>query len=93
MSSYQLQKLIYSYLREVEESPERSDVRTAGYDLTDAEREAVEKTDIRALYELGVHPVLLNSYARAMGFARQDYRKLLDGAGTQQGGTPRWLKS
>ena len=31
----------------------------------------------RALYQLGLHPVLLNAFCRASGYTRDDYRKVL----------------
>jgi hypothetical protein len=47
------------------------------YELTGEERQAFERKDPAALYWLGLHPVLLNGFCRAVGYGRDDYRKLL----------------
>lgn len=39
------------------------DAALAGRDLTDEESSALAKADIRALFELGVHPFLLYNFA------------------------------
>jgi hypothetical protein len=33
--------------------------------------------DVAALYRMGLHPVLLNGYCRAIGYERSDYRAIL----------------
>jgi hypothetical protein len=48
----------------------------ARYELSEAEVEAILQADVGALYRLGVHPVLLNSYARAR-VPRDRYRAAL----------------
>jgi hypothetical protein len=82
MSLYQLQKLMY----EVNRSPERrEDYRkdkasfTARYDLTDEEKDAVTQLDIRKLYQLGVHPLLLRPFSLLHQVSNEDYAKALAG--------------
>ena len=61
-------------------------------ELSDEERKAFDNQDIAAFYNLGLHEVLLNRYARAAGFARDDYRKLLEPFGQQEESRARWQK-
>ena len=79
MALYALQKAIYDYLNPKgppeAPHPERAAL-AAAYGLTDAERAALVGADVRALAELGVHPVLLNSFARAC-LSREAYRATL----------------
>jgi hypothetical protein len=80
VARYALQRAIYDYLNpkgtEGTGLPlERETVR-ARYDLTEPELEALLAADIAALYRLGVHPVLLNSFARAR-VPRDRYRAAL----------------
>lgn len=67
----------------------REDPTTAlgGWDLTDDERSALAKTDVRGLFLLGVHPFLLYNYAlrQAGGFSMpflESYLGQLDGLQT-----------
>jgi hypothetical protein len=66
------------------------------YELTDEERQAFEHKDPAALYRLGLHPVLLHGFCRAVGYRRDDYRKLLVAAQpapeSDEGRTGRWRK-
>jgi hypothetical protein len=62
------------------------------YDLTEPERSAFEATDIGALYQMGLHPVLLNAFCRVSGFARDDYRKVLEQYATPEERKGRWQK-
>ena len=78
MSKYQLDKAVFHRLRGSE-----SDAS-----LSDAERRAVDDADFRALYLLGLHPVLLNAYARSRGLRRDDYRKQLEGLASTEEVTP-----
>jgi Aromatic-ring-opening dioxygenase LigAB, LigA subunit len=82
MSLYQLQKLIY----EVNRNPERrekyrqdSAAFAAGYELTAEEREAITRMDIRRLYRLGVHPLLLRPFTLLHRVSNEDYAKSLAG--------------
>jgi hypothetical protein len=82
MSLYQLQKLIY----EVNRNPERREkyrqdgaAFAAGYELTAEEREAITRMDIRRLYRLGVHPLLLRPFTLLHRVSNEDYAKSLAG--------------
>jgi hypothetical protein len=79
VAAYALQKAIHDYLnpkgRGVAPPLERETLRTR-YGLSEPEVEAILGADVAALYRLGVHPVLLNSYARAR-VPRDRYRAAL----------------
>jgi len=94
MSLYQVQQCLFDYLRAMEDAPPgaRPDIRTEGYDLTEAERTALTTSDVGALYTMGVHPVILNGYCRALGYKRADYRPLLAGVAPEPRRT-RWQTS
>lgn len=83
MSLYQLHRAVYDWIRAGEvNSGEGGDGRTgfdlSPYELTDDERRAFADRDVAAFYQLGLHEVLINRYARAAGYARDDYRKILE---------------
>lgn len=82
MSLYYLQQCLFDYLRALEDAPAdaKPEIRIDGYELSDEEREAVSAGDVGAFYRMGVHPVIINGYCRAMGYKRADYRPLLAGA-------------
>ena len=97
MSWYQMHRAVYDWVRAGEvNSADGGDGRAgfdvAAYELTDEERKAFESQDIAALYKLGLHAVLLNRFARAAGFARDDYRKILEPLGETEERTARWQK-
>jgi hypothetical protein len=79
VTAYALQRAIYDYLNpkgrpgppELEPAALR-----ARYELAEAEIRALVEGDVAALYRLGVHPVLLNSFARAC-VPRDRYRAAL----------------
>jgi hypothetical protein len=82
MSLYQLQKLIF----EVNRNPERREEyrKDAGafaerYDLTKEEKEAITSLDIRALYQRGVHSLLLRPFTLLHRVSNEDYAKALAG--------------
>src|SRR4051794_30780739 len=79
MSLYQLQRAMYEFLNPTGRarvvSMDPATLREH-FVLTDEEVEAYVNADVRALYLLGVHPVLLNSYARAR-VPRDQYRAAL----------------
>ena len=81
MSLYQVQQCLFDYLRAMEDAPPglKPDIRTAGYDLTVPEEKALASGDVAAFGRMGVHPVIINGYCRAMGYKRADYRTLLAG--------------
>lgn len=96
MSWYQLHRCVYDWVRAGEVNSSEGDGRNAfdvsAYDLTDEERKAFENRDIAALYRLGLHQVLINRYARAAGYARDDYRKILEPLGQKEERKGRWQK-
>jgi len=76
MSAYSLQKMI----RDINRDPalrERyfSDARQVfpGYELSEAEREAVLARDFGALYRLGVHGLLLRPFSIMHQVSEPDY--------------------
>ena len=82
MSLYQLQKLMY----EVNRNPERREAYRAVsiaftnlYDLTSEEKDAISKLDIRTLYQLGVHSLLLRPFSLLHRVSNEDYAKALAG--------------
>jgi hypothetical protein len=91
MSLYEVQQCLFDYLRAMENAPPggRPDIVTDGYDLTEDERTVLTKGDVGAFYTMGVHPVIINGYCRAMGYKRADYRPLLAGVAPERRRT-RW---
>ena len=82
MSVYALQKL----LRDVNRIPERREAYfkspatfVAGYELTAPEREALLGFDIRALYEMGVHGLILRPFTILHKVSDPDYVRALRG--------------
>jgi hypothetical protein len=82
MSVYTLQKL----LRDVNRIPERREAYFKSpaafaekYDLTDRERAALLAFDIRALYEMGVHGLILRPFTILHKVSDPDYVKALRG--------------
>ena len=97
MSLFQLNRCVYDWIRagEVNSGPGQDGRATfdgSGYELTDDERKAFDSKDIAALYQLGVHEVLVNRFARAAGFGRDEYRKLLEPFGQKEERKGRWQK-
>ena len=91
MSLYALHRAVYDFIRagQSSDSPTRSfDVN--GYDLTEDERKAFQSQDVAALYQMGLHAVLLNAFCRAIGFGRDEYRKILEPFGTGEAKRGRW---
>ena len=81
MTAYALQKAMYDYLNPKgrPDAPAlEADTLRARYGLSEAEIRALMEGDVAALYRLGVHPVLLNGYARAR-VPRDRYRAALAG--------------
>ena len=102
MSQYQLQKLLYDFLNgRVGEAPgvragangDRGGPDATGYDVTGEEAAAASGADVRRLYQLGVHPVLINAFARAMGYQRDDYARMLQDLEPATEARPRWRSS
>ncbi|NLU71022.1 hypothetical protein [Streptomyces sp. HNM0574] len=62
----------------------------AGGRLTESEAALLERQDLRGLFTAGVHPVLVNAYARSIGKARDEYREILAGTLTTSEREVRW---
>jgi len=96
MTLYMVQRCLLDHLRRLEAAGDgpRPDMVTDGYKLTSEERRAVTEPDIGAIYRMGVHPVIINGFCRALGYKRADYRPLLQQADgdTARRRTP-WQKS
>jgi hypothetical protein len=91
VSLYQLHRCVYDFIRSGEVGSSTAAVFDVGrYDLSDRERAAFEARDIPELYRLGLHPVLLNAFCRAVGFARDEYRKQLEPLGEPERRRGRW---
>ena len=78
MSLYQLHAALYRYLnpRDAQSLPLERETVMQRYDLDEREVAAFLSADVAELYRLGVHPVLLNSYARAR-LSPPEYRAIL----------------
>jgi hypothetical protein len=74
VSLYQLQQCVYDYprtLEAVEAGSPVPELSTGRYDLSEEEEEHALKTgDVGAMYSMGIHPVIINGYCRAMGYRR-----------------------
>lgn len=96
MSLYQVQRCLFDHLRRLEDAQggPKPAIVTEGYELTPEEVRAVSEPDLGAIYQMGTHPVIINGFARALGYKRADYRPLLqtDSATTDRRKT-RWQKS
>lgn len=82
MSLYQLQKLIYHVNRDsAQRERYRQDASAfvKNYELSDAEAKAVLDVDVRALYGLGVHSLLLRPFTLMHKVSNEDYAKALKG--------------
>ncbi|MCY3731583.1 MAG: hypothetical protein OXF98_09595 [Rhodospirillaceae bacterium] len=80
MSLYQVQKLIQAVNRDPHARARflASRERLAGdFELTDEEREAVVRLKIHALYEMGVHPLLLRPFTIIHGVSEPDYLRAI----------------
>jgi hypothetical protein len=92
VSLYQVHKLIHDRLG-LFSTGAGTELDFAGYDLTEPERAALAGDDIGARFAMGVHPVLINSYCRALGFKRDDYRAMLQPYARPSERRPRWRSS
>jgi hypothetical protein len=82
MSLYQLQKLIYHVNRDpAARERYRADPAAfvKAYDLTEREQTAVLKLDVRELYQLGVHSLLLRPFTLLHRISNEAYAKALAG--------------
>ena len=82
MSLYQLQKLIYHVNRDPvqrERYREDSAAVVKNYDLTEDEAKAALAVDVRALYNMRVHSLLLRPFTLLHKVSNEDYAKALKG--------------
>ena len=82
MSLYQVQKLIYHVNRDPERRERYRQDATAfvkTYDLTEQESAAILQLDVRALYTMGVHSLLLRPFTLLNKVSNEDYGKALKG--------------
>jgi hypothetical protein len=82
MSLYQLQKLIYHVNRDpAQRERYRRDAAAfiKAYELTDEEANAALTVDVRALYAMGVHSLLLRPFSLLHKISNEDYAKALKG--------------
>jgi hypothetical protein len=94
VSLYQLHRCVYDFVRAGEVgSGTGKPFKVDDYELTEEEHKAFDTKDVASLYQLGLHPVLLNRFCRAAGYARDDYRKLLEPFAVPEERRGRWQKS
>jgi Aromatic-ring-opening dioxygenase LigAB, LigA subunit len=82
MSLYQLQKLIYHVNRDpFHRERYRQDPAAfiKDYELTEEESSAAVSVDVRKLYALGVHSLLLRPFTLLHKVSNEDYAKALAG--------------
>jgi hypothetical protein len=82
MSLYQLQKLIYHVNRDpAQRERYRQDAAAfiRSYELTDEEANAALSVDVRMLYAMGVHSLLLRPFSLLHRVSNEDYAKALKG--------------
>jgi hypothetical protein len=82
MSLYQLQKLLYHVNRDAaqrERYRENPPSFIKHYDLTEEEAKAALNVDVRALYTMGVHSLLLKPFTLLNKVSNEDYVKALKG--------------
>ena len=82
MSLYQLQKLIYHVNRDAAQRERYREDPAAfvkNYELTESEARAAVDVDVRALYTMGVHSLLLRPFSLLHKVSNEDYAKALKG--------------
>jgi len=82
VSLYQVQKLLFHVNRDRQVRARflaERELLVGEYDLTAEERRAVLDTDFHALYQMGVHSLLLGPLAAALGVSFPDYLAILKG--------------
>lgn len=82
MSLYQLQKLIYHVNRDpAQRERYRQDPAAfvRSYELTEEESKAALLVDLRTLYSMGVHSLLLRPFSLLHKVSNEDYAKALKG--------------
>lgn len=82
MSLYQVQNLIYHVNRDPERRERYRHDASAfvkSYDITEQESTAIVNVDVRALYTMGVHSLLLRPFTLLNKVSNEDYAKALKG--------------
>jgi hypothetical protein len=93
MSLYQLHRCVWDFIRAGEVGSGGGHPFDANrYDLSPEERKAFEARDVAELYQLNLHPVLLNAFCRASGYSRNDYRQALQPFATPENRRGRWQR-
>lgn len=80
MSLYQVQKLVQAVNRDAESRTRFLESResfSGEFELTDVERDALVNMKIHALYDMGVHPLLLRPFTIIHGVSEPDYLKAI----------------
>jgi len=81
MSQYQVSRLLRDIARNAEIAQRcRTELQAVlkNYDLDEAEKDAVEKWSVRALYDMGINPLLLLTSSMAMGTDIRAYSAALN---------------
>jgi hypothetical protein len=82
MSLYQLQKFLYHVNRDAAQRQRYREDPAAfikNYELSEAEAKAALEVNVRALYALGVHSLLLRPFTLLHKISNEDYAKALKG--------------
>jgi hypothetical protein len=82
MSLYQVQKLLFHVNREpkmFDRFLRERETLIVEYQLTEEEQRALLETDLRSLYQMGVHSLLLGPLAATLGLSFPDYLAILRG--------------
>jgi hypothetical protein len=82
MSLYELQKLLYHVNRDAaqrERYRQNPSSFIERYELTEEEAKATLNVDVRALYSMGVHSLLLKPFTLLSKVSNEDYAKALKG--------------
>ncbi|HLN83529.1 MAG TPA: hypothetical protein VK355_07935 [Candidatus Binatia bacterium] len=82
MSLYHLQKFIYHVNRDAAQRERYRQDPAAfvkNYELTAAEAKAALDVDVRTLYSMGVHSLLLRPFTLLHKISNEDYAKALKG--------------
>lgn len=82
MSLYQLQKFLYHVNRDAAQRQRYRENPAAfikNYELSEGEAKAALEVDVRALYALGVHSLLLRPFTLLHKISNEDYATALKG--------------
>lgn len=82
VSLYQLQKLLYHVNRDAAQRERYRQDPAAfvrNYELSEAETQAALNVDVRALYSMGVHSLLLRPFTLLHKVSNEDYATALKG--------------